>query len=493
MFPWLVAVLLIVLVLVIFKYSKVEAAYWKKKGVHCPKPVPIFGNFSEVCFFQKTVGDWLQNLYDIVHLDYFGIYIFDQPALVLKSPELIRRVLIQDSVNFINKTLAEPNHDEALSNLMFLQKDERWKAFRSRMTPVFSSKKIKALLPTLDSECRKMKAYLVRNTGILECKGICEKLMTNILARCVFGVDAHSFEEEDAEFRRISKVMFGFSWRNAVVQSMYFFMPRWAEWLRLHFIEKSIMDYLHRVYFESVKARKKYGFNKMNDLIDIIHEMESKKNSNEDIDIDSFKAAAFAVQFFFAGFETTISTISFTLHELCLNLNVQDKLRAEILASISKHRGITYDSLLEMKYLDMCIHETLRKYPVLPFLDRACNEDYTFPGSNLTVEKGTPIYVPLRAMHMDEQYFSEPQKFEPERFINRKYNEHGLVYLPFGAGPRNCIGERFGLISTKLALVHILSQFHVEKCTATPDPVVFDPKSVMLQSKVGLPMTLRLI
>nr|XP_023020043.1 cytochrome P450 6k1-like [Leptinotarsa decemlineata] len=195
--------------------------------------------------------------------------------------------------------------------------------------------------------------------------------------------------------------------------------------------------------------------------------------------------------FFAAGFETTSAAISFTLYELCLNKDIQDELRKEISETIGEYGEVTYEAIQKMKYLRMCIDETLRKYPIIAFLDRICKEDYEVPNTNLVIEKGTPIYIPIYGLHMDETYFTNPEKYDPDRFLKKNINEAGFVYMPFGEGPRKCLGERFGLLSTQVALVHIISRFEVEKCDKTPDPVEFEPKCIAVLSKVGLPMILR--
>lgn len=79
---------------------------------------------------------------------------------------------------------------------------------------------------------------------------------------------------------------------------------------------------------------------------------------------------------------------------------------------------------------------------MLPFLDRRCNEDCSIDETDLVIEKGMPIYIPLMTLHYDEKYFPEPEKYDPERFADMSSsNVNGLHYMPFGEGPRNCIGN----------------------------------------------------
>ena len=95
-----------------------------------------------------------------------------------------------------------------------------------------------------------------------------------------------------------------------------------------------------------------------------------------------------------------------------------------------------------LPYLDMVVAETLRMYPILPFLDRRAETDYQFPGTKLSIKAGTPVLIPMHAMHMDPNYFPNPQVFDPERFSpENKRNIKPNTYFPFGDGPRICIGK----------------------------------------------------
>lgn len=165
-----------------------------------------------------------------------------------------------------------------------------------------------------------------------------------------------------------------------------------------------------------------------------------------------------AVTFFTAGYETTGNLISFTLYELSLHPDIQERAREEVMQKIKLHGDITYEAIQEMKYLNMVVagnsnhkhfpknnsklfSETLRKYPFGPFLNRHCDEDYLIEETGLIIEKGVSVVVPIWGLHHDPKYFPNPDKFDPERFNDEnKQNIVPCSYLPFGEGPRNCIG-----------------------------------------------------
>lgn len=160
----------------------------------------------------------------------------------------------------------------------------------------------------------------------------------------------------------------------------------------------------------------------------------------------------------------------YCLFELAKNQDVQRNAQEEIdrVFKKSDNDGITYDTMAELKYLENCIDETLRIYPIAPTLLRECTKDYSVSGpGNLTIPKGTSIFIPILGHHRDPEIYENPMVFKPERFQNSSTgegNSSGLFYLPFGDGPRNCIGMRMAKLTTKMGLSVILSKFKIELC-----------------------------
>jgi cytochrome P450 family 6 len=139
------------------------------------------------------------------------------------------------------------------------------------------------------------------------------------------------------------------------------------------------------------------------------------------------------VAFFAAGFETSSSVATFAFYELAMNQDVQDRLRKEITEVVAKSNGeVTYESILEMKYLDMVFKETLRKYPVFDVQFRQSSKDFKIPNSKLTIPKGTSILIPAYSLHHDERFWEEPDRFDPERFTDENIKKrHPFCYIPF--------------------------------------------------------------
>ncbi|KAJ9600642.1 hypothetical protein L9F63_026222 [Diploptera punctata] len=149
----------------------------------------------------------------------------------------------------------------------------------------------------------------------------------------------------------------------------------------------------------------------------------------------------------------------------------------------------TYEDVFGLPYLNMVVSETLRKYPPLPLLDRVCIQEYQLPGTDVVLEKNTPVFISLLGLHRDPNYFPEPDRYDPERFSeDNKRHLKPYTYLPFGEGPHNCIGMRFGLMAVKTALVHMLAEFEVKPCKDTPVPLVLSTRSSVLATVSGIPL-----
>lgn len=119
-------------------------------------------------------------------------------------------------------------------------------------------------------------------------------------------------------------------------------------------------------------------------------------------------------------------------------------------------------------------------YPPLPHLDRQCvpengKEFHTLEGiSHFKIPRGFPIFIPIFAIHRDERYYPEPLLFNPERFSDEnKDSIPQYAYMPFGLGPRNCIGERFGILQVKVGLINFLREHSVETCDETMKEIEF--------------------
>lgn len=102
-------------------------------------------------------------------------------------------------------------------------------------------------------------------------------------------------------------------------------------------------------------------------------------------------------------------------------------------------------------------------------------------GTNHIIQKGTWIKIPVFAIHHDSEYYPEPSKFNPDRFESDEYrNRHLMTWIPFGEGPRSCIGLRFALMNLQIALTMLLRDFEILPCEKTPKSIAINPKKTLL-------------
>ncbi|OXA37583.1 Cytochrome P450 4V2 [Folsomia candida] len=161
------------------------------------------------------------------------------------------------------------------------------------------------------------------------------------------------------------------------------------------------------------------------------------------------------------GFETTASPMNFTLFLLAENEECQRKVHEELDSVLKTDGDITFADLAELKYLEMCIKESLRIFPPGSLIIRHSVEDIPLDNGQI-IPKGFEMVFIIREINRDPQYFPNPDEFDPNRFLpDTCVNRHPYAYIPFSAGPRNCIGMKYAMIQMKTCLAHILSKFHV--------------------------------
>ena len=176
--------------------------------------------------------------------------------------------------------------------------------------------------------------------------------------------------------------------------------------------------------------------------------------------------------------------------QLARNKHVQDKLRVEINRNCDKDGKINFEVLNELPYLDQVWNETLRMHSPAAFISRICTEAVTleFEGQKASIEKGINVYIPLHQLHYDPEFYDEPETFKPERFDpenggTKAFRDKG-VFLPFGDGPRMCLGMKFAQLQSKAAITSVIRNFELFVHSKTAEKLIIDPVE-FINVKVG--------
>lgn len=178
---------------------------------------------------------------------------------------------------------------------------------------------------------------------------------------------------------------------------------------------------------------------------------------------------------FLAGYETTSTTLSFCIYELAMNPEVQEKLYNELKTTHEKTKSLDFESIQDLKYLTAVIKETLRKYPPVIRLERTAKNDYALPDSNIVIKKGQVVEIPIYAVHHSKDNYHDPEKFKPERFIvDEETYKKPTIFIPFGEGPRNCIGKKLAMMEIKIALSKLVVKFKFQACAKTQTEIEFN-------------------
>ncbi|XP_053984249.1 probable cytochrome P450 6a14 [Hylaeus volcanicus] len=467
-----------------YYYATSTFDFWRKRGVKGPKPLPYVGNFMDVFLGKGSVSDcFVKAYYEFKDEPMIGVFGGRTPLLVLKDPDLMKDVLIKDFSVFAERTLGPVDDVEPLSVHLFRLDAPRWKPLRTRLSPVFTSGKLKEmfhlLLECSDHFVKYIEAQVDKGEPI-ECREIAAKYTTDVIGNCAFGLEMNALGAEDSPFRKIGRQIFQTSWKT-------FFRDRLREYPFLFkivgrfFVDNEVNEFLTGITRETVNYRIKNNVRR-NDFMDALVELKQhpEKLGIEKMTEQYLTAQAFV--FFVAGFETSSVTISHVCFELALNPPIQEKLREDIKHVLRKTNGqVTYDCIKEMHYLDACLKETLRKYPVVLYLSRLALENYTFSGTKVSIPKGQQVFMPVVATQHDPDIYPDPEVFDPDRFTDgNDKSRHPMFFLPFGDGPRNCIGARFANYQSKLAIIRVLTDFKLEVCEKTQIPYIVDKKALFL-------------
>ncbi|KAL3188742.1 hypothetical protein MRX96_022245 [Rhipicephalus microplus] len=162
------------------------------------------------------------------------------------------------------------------------------------------------------------------------------------------------------------------------------------------------------------------------------------------------------------GFETTSAAMAYVFYVLAKYQDIQEKVRADVASAVEEYGKINYDAITSrMKYLRSVLDETLRIYPPgTAFTTRRAINDFEYNG--VKYKAGTSIMAPTFNIHMDPRYWPEPHKFDPERFFDENVASRACIaYQPFGAGPRNCVGERLAILAITYTVARVVQKYRL--------------------------------
>ncbi|XP_054694263.1 thromboxane-A synthase isoform X1 [Grus americana] len=492
--------LLVVFLVLLYWYSTSAFSKLSRVGIRHPPPLPFIGN---LLFFRE--GFWENHTKLITEYGpVCGYYIGRQMFVVVSTPEMIKQILVTDFSNFTNRTKPSLISKPMLDSILCLR-DDRWKYVRSLLTPAFSNTKLKEMTPLINQACD----VLLCNLKVYADSGKafdiqrCYNCFTlDVVGSVAFGTEVDSQKNPDDPFVKNCRTFFEMSLFRPLLILILSFPFIMIPLLRI--LPNKKQKELNGFFIQTIKnaivfrdqqdaaERRRDFLQWMLDSrgsADAISPSAASRQNEEPLagrapseniqkTLTDDEIAGQAFLFLIAGYQTTTSTLSFATYLLATNPGCQEKVLQEVNEFSAKHMVPDYQNVQELPYLDMVIAETLRMYPPAFRFTREAAKDCVVLGQRIPA--GAVIETAVGHLHHNPEFWPEPEKFIPERFTEEaKKERHPFAYLPFGAGPRGCIGMKMGLLETKITLLRILQKFQFKTCPETEIPLQLKSKATL--------------
>ncbi|KAK7103406.1 cytochrome P450 3A21-like [Littorina saxatilis] len=485
---WAVPAFLFLMTLLLFYlYGSWTHSVWRQVGVPGPQPTAFFGNIKDLA--RKGVFASLLD-WNKAYGKTYGIYMFRRPFLITTDLDILKEVFIKDFNNFTARGNPQPLQEDLMKRSVLLSDGDIWRRQRHTLTPTFSASKLKHMNMFIGRCCTNLVNSLRKSTLgkiPIDVKETFGSFTLDVIAGTGFGFETNCLEEKDnvflvsvrglinlsSQFTLAGFVASIFPALEPVLKALGFGTGRSTK-KQFGFIVHTIRTAIEERKRETEKGR-----------VDILQLMVDAEASEEDVlanpnekRLSTEEIVAQGIVLFFAGYETTATTLQYLSYVLALNPDKQEKLHDEIVAAIGDDEP-SYENVNSISYLDSCIRETMRCFPPVPMFGRRAIETRTIKG--VTIPAGSSVMAAAYALMRDEEYFPEPEKFTPERFEKDSQDQIPTMVreMVFGAGPRQCIGMRLALYEAKMAAVAVIRKFKFVKIKETPDAITYKAGAIL--------------
>lgn len=462
---------------VLLNILQMVASYARKWQQMRPIPsvAPAYPFVGHALLMKPNGADFFQQLMQYTeefrHQPLIKLWIGPVPLVVLYKAENVEVILT--SSKQIDKSFLYKFLQPWLGLGLLTSTGNKWRSRRKMLTPTFHFTILEDFLDVMNEQANVLVGKLEKhvNHGAFNCFFHVTLCALDIICETAMGKNIGAQSNGDSEYVRTVYRMSDMIYRR--MKMPWFWFDLWYLLFKegrehrrglkcLHTFTKNVIA--ERV--DAMKAeedgsasrgpgpskRKRKAFL---DLLLSVSDEDGNRLSQEDIqeEVDTFM---------FEGHDTTAAAINWSLYLLGCYPEVQRKVDKELDDVFGKSlRPVTLEDLKNLKYLDCIIKESLRIFPSVPLFARSLSEDCEVAG--FKVAKGTEAVIIPYALHRDPKYFPDPEEFQPERFFpENSQGRHPYAYVPFSAGPRNCIGQKFAVMEEKTVLACILRQFWVE-------------------------------
>jgi cytochrome P450 len=381
--------------------------------------------------------------------DSFSIRIGSSRHIILsRDNEVAQYILQKNQKNYHKSKFQSVYLSKYLGKGLLTVDGEFWLKQRRLIQPAFHKQKMNQLVENMEQTIVAELDDLVEEKAV-DLFPVMSELAFNVVAKSLF-----QFSIADEKLNRIKFIIEEV--QNFLIKEIR--LPHKAWWFSISGQVKKHLDLAeenNRIIREIIEERTNSKV-EVNDLLNMLLETRYE-DSGEGMSvkqlIDEIKIL------FIAGHETTANALTFTMHLLGCNPEVQQKLFDEIIKVQSETDDVV-EQLQKMTYTNAVLNESMRLYPPAWITDRQNIEDDTIGSFN--IKKGTLIGVSFYELHRNSKYWDNPDEFIPERFLGEQKKISMQYFYPFGAGPRMCIGAGFAIYEMCLAVSHIVKKYKIK-------------------------------
>lgn len=479
-------VILLLFILYIYIYLKWNFNYWEKRCIRGPKADLITGNFTRSARGDCSYVDELNEIYlKYKNREKFvGIFSSRNPKLFILDPEVVRQVLLTNFSSFYDNESSKWSmpYDELLRmQSPFVSVGNDWKQKRSEIVPALTVNRLRSLYPEMQEIAKELTYFIRSRSGEnLDAKELSCRFTIELVAHFIWGIGANAFNGD--KLCQIHQIANGMIQQTMKCVDFYVRTAAWPpifrQFRKQRFFPESTDRYFTHLTKTLIKHRLENPIER-SDVLDHLVNLLKKKNMSD------AQLAGHSTTVLIDGFESAALVIAHCLLLLGRNKSAQDKLRSEILDNMDNEDGISFEKLNELPYLDQCIHETIRLFPPLSTFTKICTTATTLEnsdGGKLRLKPGDMVHISAYSFHKDPDIFENPEEFSPERFDPnvggyKKYRDR-CVFLPFGDGPRMCLGMKLGLLEAKVAVAEVVRNFKINLSDSTRLDNRYDPKNI---------------
>lgn len=380
---------------------------------------------------------------------------------MLADPGGLKRVLLDNLKNYPKSEIMRRMLRPAIGESLFNSEGAGWKWQRQAVAPVFSQRNVVALAPAMSATAERACARLAA------CGGRAELVHEMLTATFDVICDVALAGREHFDSRRFGKAIaryFKTAGRPSILDFLGLpdWIPRPGEWLAALSVRT-----MHKMVGNAIEARRRRTTGIADDLLDRMLAARDPESGRQMTPEDLINNMQF---FIVAGHETTALAISWALYLLANMPEHQEKARAEATSRLNG-RVAEAEDLDSMPFIAQVLEEAMRLYPPVGLLARNVIDEDELCGRRM--RPNDTVFLPIWALHRHELWWDAPNRFDPDRFSpTRRAGRDRYQYLPFGAGPRVCVGANFAMMQAQIILATLVQRFRFRPSLPAPRPVM---------------------